>query len=399
MGDKLKQLEIKKLLLEYSYLLTDEELKDEIIDEYQPQFMESFLEKTSEIREEKEKPKHKKEEGDKENKEHKPQEKKPIKKKIEDELLSKETKKKLKVMFRDIMKKTHPDKVDSEELVHFYVLAKEAYEENNIVQLAFVAQQINVNIDFGDDEIGFIKQLIKEKQNEVKGKETSWLWLWYKAEGQEELQEKIMNTYVNKKYPNLKQKEEKTMEDLNKILEEIYKISPYLEYKNNTIFKNGYKDTYGEVTQISTNGIVNEFKDYFNEDTVFYDLGCGLGKMVAHIGLQYNPKKSCGIELSKERMKGANHIKETYCKDNDKISFIEGSYFEADISDATVVYCDNTVCPEELTAQIIDILPEGCLFICRRKPIKTQQEVKSLDGTRFATTYKKLDIHYLIKQK
>ena len=391
MGDKLKQLEIKKLLLEYSYLLTDEELKDEIIDEYQPQFMESFLEKTSEV---------KKEVGDeKKREEPKPKEKQPIKKKIEDDKLSDETRKRLKTMFREIMKKTHPDKVNSEDLVHFYVLAKEAYEENNIVQLAFVAQQINVDVDFGDEEIDFMKQLIKVKNDEVKGKETSWLWLWYKAEGQEEVQEKIMNTYVNKKFPNLNKKQEKTMENLNEILEEMYKISPHLEYKNSTIFKNGYRDTYGEVTQISTNGIVNEFKDYFNENTVFYDLGCGLGKMVAHIGLQYNPKKSCGIELSKERMKGANHIKETYCKDNNKISFIEGSYFEDDISDAIVVYCDNTVCPEELTAQIIDILPEGCLFICRRKPIKTQQEVKSLKGERFATTYRKLDIHYLIKQK
>lgn len=397
MGDKLKQLEVKKLLLEYSYLLTDEELKDEIIDEYQPQFMESFLEKTSEIREEKEKPKHKKEEGDKENKEHKPQEKKPIKKKIEDELLSDETKKRLKTMFRDIMKKTHPDKVDSEELVHFYVLAKEAYEENNIVQLAFVAQQINVNIDFGDDEINFVKQLIKEKQDEVKGKETSWLWLWYKAEGQEELQEKIMNTYVNKKFPNLKQKQEKTMENLKETLETIYKISPYGVYKNNTHFGNNRNDVYGEVTQTATDGIVDEFKQYFNEDTVFYDLGCGLGKMVAHIGLQYNVKKSCGIEFSKERINGANHIKETYCKDMNNISYIHESFLNHDISDATVAYCDNTMYDNELTKMIIDALPEGCLFICRREPHGVSQEVKVLENPKFVTTYMKKKIHYLIK--
>ena len=398
MGDKLKQLEVKKLLLEYSYLLTDEELKDEIIDEYQPQFMESFLEKTSEIREEKEKPKHKEEEGDKENKEHKPQEKKPIKKKIEDELLSDETKKRLKTMFRDIMKKTHPDKVDSEELVHFYVLAKEAYEENNIVQLAFVAQQINVNIDFGDDEINFVKQLIKEKQDEVKGKETSWLWLWYKAEGQEELQEKIMNTYVNKKFPNLKQKQEKTMENLKKTLETIYKISPYgQEYTNRTEFEKDSYAVYGEVIQETTDGIVDEFGDHFNENTVFYDLGCGLGKMVAHIGLQYGPKKSCGIELSKERMKGANHIKETYCKDMDNISYINESFLNCDLSDATVVYCDNTMYDNELTKMIIDILPEGCLFICRRKPRGIQPKTTELQKDKFMTTYKKNTIHYLIK--
>jgi len=389
MGDKLKQLEIKKLLLEYSYLLTDEELKDEIIDEYQPQFMESFIEKTNEVNKE-EKPKPKKEE------EPKLKEKQPIKKKIEDDKLSDETKKRLKTMFREIMKKTHPDKVNSEDLVHFYVLAKEAYEENNIVQLAFVAQQINVDIDLGEDEIEFIKQLIKEKQNEVKGKETSWLWLWYKAEGDGELQEKIMNTYVNKKFPNLNKKQEKTMENLNEILEEIYKTSPYGKYKNKTKFDEEKYSTYGEVTQISTNGIVDEFKDYFNENTVFYDLGCGIGKMVAHIGLQYNPKKSCGVELSKERFEGANHIKETYCKDMDNISFINESFFNYDVSDATVVYCDNTMYDAELSKMIIDILPEGCLFICRRKPLRGKN-ITELKDKKFETTYRKTNIFYLIK--
>jgi hypothetical protein len=378
-------------LLEYSYLLTDEELKDEIIDEYQPQFMESFLEKTSEVKEDREKPK------SKEKEEPKPKGKQPIKKKIEDDKLSDETKKRLKTMFREIMKKTHPDKVNSGDLVHFYVLAKEAYEENNIVQLAFVAQQINVDVDLGDEEINFIKQLIKEKQNEVKGKETSWLWLWYKAEGQEELQEKIMNTYVNKKFPNLNKKQEKTMENLNENIEKIYKTSPYGKYRNKTKFDEDKYSTYGEVTQISTNGIVDEFKDYFNEDTVFYDLGCGIGKMVAHIGLQYNPKKSCGIELSKERIQGAFDIKEKYCKEMENISFINESFFNCDVSDATVVYCDNTMYDAELSKMIIDMLPEGCLFICRRKPLRGGKGVNELTDEKFKTTYKKKNIFYLIK--
>tara|TARA_Y100000389_G_C17454290_1_gene516993 strand:+ start:474 stop:1667 length:1194 start_codon:yes stop_codon:yes gene_type:complete len=397
MGDKLKQLEIKKLLLEYSYLLTDEELKDEIIDEYQPQFMESFLKKTNKASEKEEEGKSKEDIEDKDKKEPKPKEKKPIKKKIEDDLLSDETKKRLKTMFREIMKKTHPDKVNSEDLVHFYVLAKEAYEENNIVQLAFVAQQINIDVDLGEDEIEFIKQLIKEKQDEVKGKETSWLWLWYKAEGNEEIQEKIMNTYVNKKFPNLNKKTGKTMGNLNKILEKIYKINSFGQYENKTKFDREEYSIYREVTQISTNGIVDEFKDYFNENTVFYDLGCGIGKMVAHIGLQYNPKKSCGVELSKERFEGTKNIKETYCKDMDNISYIHESFLNCDVSDATVVYCDNTMYDAELSKMIIDMLPEGCLFICRRKPLRRDDRVNELKDKKFETSYNKTNIFYLIK--
>ena len=46
MSDKLKQLEIKKLLTEYSFLLSDGEYKKEIISENTPKFMESLSNRT-----------------------------------------------------------------------------------------------------------------------------------------------------------------------------------------------------------------------------------------------------------------------------------------------------------------------------------------------------------------
>lgn len=186
------------------------------------------------------------------------------------------------------------------------------------------------------------------------------------------------------------------MENLEQILNEIYGQTPYLEYQNKTQFKKEYSATYGEVTKQSTNAIVNQFKKHFNQDTVFYDLGCGLGKMVIHVALQYNPKKSCGIELSKERIKGANDLKEKYCKDNKIISFIEGDFFSNDFSDATVVYLDNTAMSHDVTKKIIDNLSKGCLFICRKKPHFIETE--GLSAERFKTGYKKPDIHFLIKE-
>lgn len=186
------------------------------------------------------------------------------------------------------------------------------------------------------------------------------------------------------------------MGNLEQILGEIYKITPYLEYKNKTIFKDKHSAVYGEVTQSCTNEIVKEFKEYFNENTVFYDLGCGLGKMVTHIGLQYKPKKSCGIEYSKERVKGAFDIKEKYCKNNNNISFIEGDFLDNDFSDATVVYIDNTAIPHEIVEKIIDRLSKGCLFICRKKP--NSVETQTLVDERFKTGYLKKEIHFLIKK-
>jgi len=184
------------------------------------------------------------------------------------------------------------------------------------------------------------------------------------------------------------------MSDLEKIIKEIYELNSYsVKYKNKTKFNPIYSETYGEVTQKSTDSIVGTFKDYFNENTVFYDLGCGLGKMVAHIGLQYNIKKSCGIELSKERIQGAFDIKEKYCGDN--VTFIQNDIFKVDISDANVIYVDNTAMEDNVTNKIIDSLPKGCLYILRRKPFGFKGE--TLKNNKFITTYKKLDIHYSIK--
>ncbi len=186
------------------------------------------------------------------------------------------------------------------------------------------------------------------------------------------------------------------MERLEQILNDIYKTSPYLKYRNKTDFKENQHELYGEVTKKSTDGIVNHFKQYFNKDTVFYDLGCGLGKMVLHIGLQYKPKKSCGIEYSKERIQAGFDLKERYCKENDTISFIEGDFFTKDLSDATIVYVDNTAMPHEMTKGIIDKLPKGCLFICRREPNFIDTE--TLTGEQFVTTYYTKKIHFLIKE-
>ena len=187
------------------------------------------------------------------------------------------------------------------------------------------------------------------------------------------------------------------MEKLNQTLSEIYRISPYQTFANRTGFEKESYAVYGEVTQQSTDAIVSQFKEHFNENAVFYDLGCGLGKMVSHIALQYNIKKACGVELSKERINGANFIKETYCKGINNISFIEGDFLKQNISDATVVYCDNTMYDNELTEKIIGVLPSNCLFICRRSIRNKTLNIQSVDGSEFSTTYHKTTIYYFIK--
>lgn len=192
MSDKLKQLEIKKLLTEYDYLIIDEEMKQEIIDEYKPGFMENLGKQFND------------EEKEEEQETQKQPEKKEIEKLIKDEDLSEDTKKRMKKMFRGIMKKTHPDKVKSEELIEIYIKSKEAYDTNNLLELSYNANKLKIDIELSDLEIDILKDLIKFKKEKLETIEKSWLWMWYKA-GTETEKDNVIKLYyltVHKKKDN-----------------------------------------------------------------------------------------------------------------------------------------------------------------------------------------------------
>lgn len=190
---------------------------------------------------------------------------------------------------------------------------------------------------------------------------------------------------------------------MESIITEIYKLSPHLVYKNKTNFSNNDGvETYGEVTQRGTNNLVKTFRKYFNKDTVFYDLGSGLGKMVLHIGMQYDVKKSIGIEYSKERHQGALHLQKQYANEYSNITFLNKSFFDHDFSDATVVYMDNTAFTNEMDTRIYKLIPAGCLVLYKKYfykiglPFKEQE--KNTYNSLVERTYGQSKLVYLIKK-
>ena len=182
-------------------------------------------------------------------------------------------------------------------------------------------------------------------------------------------------------------------------LTEIYNTSPYLEFKNKTKFDQKVigSDVYGEITEKGTDMIVNRFKEYFNPNTIFYDLGSGLSKMVIHIGMKYNVKESIGIEYSKERHQGALFLKENYAKEYDNIKIYCKSFLNHDLSNATVVYMDNTVYPDDINTKIYEKLSKGCLIIYKKKFRNiSENQVKVENGTE--RTYRQNYFYWIIKE-
>ena len=149
------------------------------------------------------------------------------------------------------------------------------------------------------------------------------------------------------------------------ILEEIYNSNPK-KCINDTLFDYNIvgNEGYGETGYKSFNIIIDNYKDYFNEDTVFYDLGSGLGKLVFHVGIMVNAKKSCGIEYSEKRYQHSINTLNKHKFDN--ISFINDNFINVDISDATVIYLDNTLFPKHINEQIYNKIPKDCIVFSRQ---------------------------------
>jgi len=122
---------------------------------------------------------------------------KVVEKLIKDEDLSDHTKKRMKKMFRDVMKKTHPDKVKSEELVEIYIKSKEAYELNDLLSLSHYANKLNIEVRLNVVEIKILKDLLSKKKESLEVIESSWLWLWYNSKTKES-KKKVVELYYEK---------------------------------------------------------------------------------------------------------------------------------------------------------------------------------------------------------
>lgn len=179
MNDRLKKLEIKKLLKEYNYLMTDDEFKKEIVDEYKL----AFLEKAGEIRKDiSTTPPQTSPQSEQEDK-------------IDLNIVSDSTKKKIRKIYREIVKITHPDKINSDMYLDVYVNATKAADEYNIFDLFTICVELNIEIELDFEDIDVLNFLIQSKKNEIKKIESSFIWLWINAQNEEE-KDKVVNMFV-----------------------------------------------------------------------------------------------------------------------------------------------------------------------------------------------------------
>lgn len=190
MDTRIIDLTIAKIVQEYTFLKTDEELKRSLIDESTPTFLELINTQLSTIDPTLIKP------------QVDPSTQSQIKKKepkLDINELDNNTRVKLKKIYREIVKRTHPDKVDSAELAELYIKAKDAYEDCDIFELYFIAKELKLNFKLTLEETRILNDLIEFKKLEIKKLEDSFIWQWMLNETAEAKQE-IVNRFIKTHY-------------------------------------------------------------------------------------------------------------------------------------------------------------------------------------------------------
>jgi SAM-dependent methyltransferase len=136
----------------------------------------------------------------------------------------------------------------------------------------------------------------------------------------------------------------------------------YAKYNSTSISLNERKEkgllenlslTYGETPWEACVQILGDLE--ISRQDVFYDLGCGSGRLVFLINRKFG-SKSIGIDLIENFIKISNIV----CQNLDlkKIKFINADFLKKDLSDGTIFYITATCFEPELLEKISHKLKE-----------------------------------------
>lgn len=189
MEEKLHELHINKIIQEYSYLKSDEDFKKEVISTKQSEFLKSINQTLQTF-------------SPDQIRKHDDTQPPPVidkKKGIDIDEIPHNTKIKAKNVYRDIVKLTHPDKVDDNDLNELYIEAKDAYEVYDLFELYFIARSLNVKLKLTFEEMDTLNKLIDLKKQNIKSIESSYVWLWINGSSEDE-KIRIVNQFIEQHY-------------------------------------------------------------------------------------------------------------------------------------------------------------------------------------------------------
>ena len=198
--NNLQKLESKRLLKEFEFYESDLEYKSELVNHVETTFIQSVNEYLDEH------PTLKEIFDEKINKriEETINKNRLTSESIEQDILiedievdSKEENPKLRKLYIEIVKQTHPDKVKNEKLNNLYIEAGKSYDSQDLFNIYSICDELGISYELEESENFIIKDKIKYLQDKIKFIQSTFTWQWYYTE--EEIEKNnIIKEYVKK---------------------------------------------------------------------------------------------------------------------------------------------------------------------------------------------------------
>ena len=201
--NRLKDLEIKRLLKELDFIETDYEYRSEIVSEADSEFMDSinqFLSKNPELKDLYDKKvtdriektinniKNNKEQEEFINEEQSK----------EDDVMSNEKSPEVKKVYREIVKLTHPDKIKDKRLNNYYIKSTDLYNDNDKIGLYKICDELGIEYHIDENDTEIIEDKINTLKRKINFLESTFTWKWFNTKDKKS-RERILLDFISLK--------------------------------------------------------------------------------------------------------------------------------------------------------------------------------------------------------
>jgi hypothetical protein len=207
--NKLKQLEIKKLMKELDFIESDFNYKNEIVHEADNEFIKSVnnvLEEHPLLKEVFDKKINSKIENIFQERSDEIKEKIELEENLNDSveeevIVRKVIDKKVKKLYREIAKLTHPDVVNNKKLNELYLKATQFYNNNDITGTYSICDELDIDYEPEESDNELISSKINGLKNRISFIESTLTWVWYHSNDDKQ-KEQILLRYIKNQLDN-----------------------------------------------------------------------------------------------------------------------------------------------------------------------------------------------------
>jgi len=104
----------------------------------------------------------------------------------------------IKKLYREIVKLTHPDKVKSNKQNELYIKSSKYYESGNKIGIYSICNELDIEYEIEEDDVILISEQISSIKNKINFIESTFAWQWYNCED-EMLKSQILLNFIKLK--------------------------------------------------------------------------------------------------------------------------------------------------------------------------------------------------------